>query len=239
MLAVVHSLPFPFDQETISNRDVPLSHPPELGASWAPVRYSRGEHLCLEGHQASGIFCICTGRAKEYFISPHGKTAILRISMPGDLIGLEPMLSGSTYATTVEAMEPTTAYFITRRDFLGLMRQDDTFRTKVAQQLSRRCKSAYSGIRQVGFAASISARLAHLLLRWFRERNAASNQTNIQMGLTHEEISQIIGSTRETVSRILTRFRRRGWIRINGTRLQIVKRDVLSALAREQRATGT
>jgi CRP/FNR family transcriptional regulator len=238
MLSVVHSAPFPVDQTTMLDHNLQLIGTDESGAPFTPVHYSRGARLCLEGHPASGVFCICTGRAKEYFISQHGKTAILRISMPGDLVGLEPMLAGTAYATTVEAMEPTMAYFITRRDFQGLMRQDDTFRMRVAQQLSRRCKSAYSRVRRAGYAASIPARLAHFLLRWSRDMGAA-NQTYIRMGLTHEEISQLIGSTRETVSRVFARFRRCGWIRMEGTQLQIVKRDLLSDIAREQRAIGT
>lgn len=238
MLGLVHSTPFPIRHEAAFNRNnlsSLVTH--ESDAPFPALHYSRGARLCLEGHPASGVFCLCTGRAKEYFMSQHGKTAILRISMPGDLVGLEPMLAGTAYATTVEAMEPTTAYFITKRDFQGLMRQDESFRLKVAEQLSKRCKSAYSGVRQVGFASSIAARLAHFLLRWSRDAGAA-NQANIRMGLTHEEISQLIGSTRETVSRVLTRFRRRGWIRTAGEQLQILKRDPLSALAREQRATG-
>jgi CRP/FNR family transcriptional regulator, cyclic AMP receptor protein len=237
MLGLVHSTPFPIDHEAAVNRSFSLPDTHELGTPFAPVNYSRGATLCLEGHPAAGAFCICTGRAKEYFISQHGKTAILRISMPGDLVGLEPMLAGTAYATTVEALEPTTAYFITRRDFQGLMRQDETFRIKVTEQLTKRCKSAYGRVRQAGFAASIAARLAHFLLGWSRDKGAP-DQTSIQTGLTHEEISQLIGSTRETVSRILTRFRRLGWIRTKGTQLQIVNEDSLSALAREQRATG-
>lgn len=237
MLSLVHSTPFPIDHGAALNRSFSLPGTHALGVPSAPVNYSRGTTLCLEGHPAAGVFCICTGRAKEYFISQHGKTAILKISMPGDLVGLEPMLAGTAYATTVEAMEPTTVYFITRRDFQGLMRQNETFRIKVTEQLSKRCKSAYGRVRQVGFAASIAARLAHFLLGWSHDTGAA-DQTNIQMGLTHEEISQLIGSTRETVSRILTRFHRPGWIRTKGTQLQIVNRDSLSALAREQRATG-
>ena len=239
MLAIINSTSLPRPQPVVPDRNPSFPGTLDLDASIAPLSYARGEQLCQEGHPAAGAFLLRSGRAKEYFISQHGKTAILRISMPGDLIGVEPMLAGGVYATTVEAMEPTVAYFITKRDFLGLMRQDETFRMKVAEQLSRRCKSAYSGVRQVGFAASIPARVAAFLLCWPRETASANDQASIRMGLTHEEISQLIGSTRETVSRIFTRFRRKGWIRTEGPQLQIVKRDSLSALAREQRATGT
>jgi CRP/FNR family cyclic AMP-dependent transcriptional regulator len=233
MLALRNSESIPIIHSTTNYEPFVLTRH-EPGAPYVPLHYSRGAQLCLEGHSASGIFRICTGRAKEYFTSQHGKTAILRISLPGDLIGLEPMIAGTAYATTVEAIESTTAYFITKRDFLGLMRQDETFRLRVAKQLSERCKGAYSSVRQLGFAASIPARVAHFLLRWVSDTTSVNGDQSIRIGLTHEEIGHMIGTVRETVSRTITSFRRRGWIRTSGAKLQIVKRGPLSALAKEQ-----
>jgi CRP/FNR family transcriptional regulator, cyclic AMP receptor protein len=203
----------------------------EAYANLVPLIYARGARLCLEGHPADGVFGICSGKAKEYFVSAHGKTAILRIAMPGDLVGLEGMIEGTAYPTTVEAIEPTRAYFITKRDFLGAMRRDEHFRLKVTEQLSGRCKCAYRGVRRVGFAAPVPARVAHFLLHWPPTRKG---EQSIRIGLTHEEIGQAIGTARETVSRIIAVFRQKGWLRVRGAQWRIIKRAPLSALAAQE-----
>lgn len=207
-------------------------------AHFSSRRYSRGESLCLEGHPATGIFVLLSGRAKEYLTSPRGKTAIVRIARPGDLVAVEPMVSGVDYLTTVDAIEDTVARFIPKRDFMGLMLQDEGFRLKVTQQLGERCRCAYSSVRRMGFAASMPARIAHFLLQWPENGPAPKTIRGGEGGITQEEISSIVGATRETVSRVIASFRRQGWIRREGASWQIIKKDLLSDLAREQCAAG-
>ncbi|MGE5321585.1 MAG: Crp/Fnr family transcriptional regulator [Actinomycetota bacterium] len=195
-----------------------------------PICYPRGTQLCMEGHQADGVFALCDGRAKESVTSDRGKTAILRIAFPGDLIGLEAVIGNTTYTTTVETIDAARAYFINRRDLLGAIRCDESFRSAVAAQLSERCRRAYNDIRSFAFAQSVPARVAHFLLNWRQDGSNAKPGPSLCMNLTHEEIGQAIGSTRETVSRIVSSFRRKGWIRITGIHWKIEDRDSLVAL---------
>lgn len=196
-----------------------------------PICYPRGTQLCMEGYAADGVFALCDGRAKECVTSDRGKTAILRIAVPGDLIGLEAVIGNTTYTTTVETIDSARAYFINRRDLLGAIRCDENFRATVAAQLSDRCRRAYSDIRRFAFADSVPARVAYFLLNWRHDDSNAKPGPGLCINLTHEEIGQAIGSTRETVSRIVSSFRRKGWIRITGVHWKIEDRDSLAALA--------
>jgi len=232
----------------------------ELGSRLVSTEYSRGTQLCSEGQPAGGIFSICTGQAKEYCISSIGKTAIIRIVDSGDIVGLDAVLGEGTYQATVEAIEPITAYFITTRDILSSMRSDESFRLALLRKLSHRCKSAYKEIRQ--FGSAVPARVARFLLdqhrttrKWDCESggskilNRAGRQhisrgttsrrgraNHLRINLTREEIAQSVGTSRETVSRIVTFLQRKGWILVDGNHWQIQNGQQLAALAMQQRS---
>ncbi|HEY6967955.1 MAG TPA: Crp/Fnr family transcriptional regulator [Candidatus Angelobacter sp.] len=206
----------------------------ELRATLVPSEYSRGAQLSLEGEPAAGIFCICTGQAKEYLSSVAGKAAIIRIVQPGDIVGLEAVMGDSVYQATVEAIEPMTALFVPTRELLSAMRSDETFRLAVARELGNRCRRTYSDIRQ--FGSAVAARVARFLLDLYRGAAARRRRSgNLRINLTHEEIAQSIGSSRETVSRIVSSFQRKGWILINGHQWKIQNGRQLVVLAVKQR----
>jgi CRP/FNR family cyclic AMP-dependent transcriptional regulator len=203
----------------------------ELRERLVPVSYPRGAHLYREGHPATGTFGVVTGAAKEYVTSPGGKTVLLRVLRSGDLLGLEAVIGGTAYVTSIKAIEPTTAYFLTRRDLLGSMRCNESFRVTVIQQLCERYRCAQSGMRRLRAAASVPARIAQFLLGWRHDYLPGKTAPCIRINLTHEEIGQAIGTTRETVTRIVSSFRRKGWIHVNGGQWRIEDRASLADLA--------
>jgi CRP/FNR family transcriptional regulator, cyclic AMP receptor protein len=207
--------------------------PDRLRELMVPTTYRRGTQLCLEGHEADGVFGICRGRAKEYVTSKRGKTVILRVLHPGDLVGLESVIGGSVHETTVETLESVDAYFLTKRDLLAGIQSDERLCVAVTRQLTDKYRGAARGIRRFRFGSSVEGRVADLLLEW-QKRNQGNN--SIHMALTHEEISQAIGTTRETVTRIVTRFQQRGWIRVTGDCWRIQNRGRLLELATQMRS---
>lgn len=190
--------------------------------------------MCFEGEPAAGIFGICSGQVKEYLTSALGKAAIIRIAGPGDVIGLEAVMGDSVYQATVEAIEPTTAYFITIRDLLSSMRSNEGFRLAITRQLSDRCRRAYKEIRQ--FGSAVPARVARFLLEQQETTQKRRSANRVRISLTREEIAQSIGSSRETVSRIVTFLQRRQWIQVNGKEWRIQNKRQLAAMATEQEA---
>jgi CRP/FNR family transcriptional regulator len=102
-----------------------------------------------------------------------------------------------------------------------------------AQALSREFQSAYRDIHELVLARSSAGKLARLLLSWSgdREREAGAREIRIRSSMTHEEIAQMIGSSRETVTRLLSELKRRELIRLEGSTLVIRNRTALEALA--------
>src|SRR5205807_6765256 len=182
-----------------------------LQAVKATSVYSKGTLLCLEGQPPRGIFILCTGRAKLFTSSSEGKTVILRIAEPGEVLGLTAVIGDTPYEATVETIEPSQANFISRRDFLRFMEEHPDVGMKVAQQLTHNCKCAYDEIRSLGLSGSVPEKMAKLLLNWAQHplggANRKASEIAIRVTLTQEEIAQLAGTSRETVSRVLSAFK--------------------------------
>jgi CRP/FNR family transcriptional regulator, cyclic AMP receptor protein len=104
----------------------------------------------------------------------------------------------------------------------------------VAKQLTHNCKCAYGEIRSLGLSNSVPEKLAKLILQW-AERPLdlpvkKPQEVAIRVTLTQEEIAQFIGTSRETVSRVLTGFRRRGWLRVKGATWTILNKRALEGM---------
>ena len=98
---------------------------------------------------------------------------------------------------------------------------------RVAQQLSRNYYTAYEEIRTLGLAASPSEKFAKLLLSWSTKSAQSDGSSQVKLTLTHEEIAEIIGTTRETVSRLFSEFKKKQLMQAKGATLVIRSRFIL------------
>jgi CRP/FNR family transcriptional regulator, cyclic AMP receptor protein len=197
--------------------------------------YPKGTLLCLEGQAPRGIYVLCTGRAKLSTTSSEGKTIILRVAEPGEVLGLAAAVSSSPYEATIETLEPTQANFVSQSDFLRFLQEYPDVGMKVAQQLTHNCKCAYDEIRSIGLSNSVPERIAKLLLHWAEHPldfpgKKKSGEIAIRVTLTQEEIAQFAGTSRETVSRVLGEFKKKGWLRIKGATWSILNKQALERL---------
>lgn len=193
--------------------------------------YPQGAVLFAESQPVRGIFLICRGSAKLSISAGDGKTIITRIVGAGEVLGISSAFTGSPYKTTAETLEPTQVNFVRNDDFLKFVRefQDGCF--KAAQQLSHECEAETDHIRALGLSHSASEKLANLLLSWSQLRGKETDGgTRIQLLMTHEDMSQLIGTSRETVTRILKEFRDQGLLTIRGSTLTILDKTALKGM---------
>ena len=192
--------------------------------------YPRTAMLFIEGQQPRGVFVLCTGKVKLSTTSREGKTIITKISEPGDVLGLNAVVSNRPYEVTAEMMEPGQANFIPRDSLLQLMRDFPEAALRVAQQLSRNYFTAYEEIRTLGLAISPSEKFAKLLLSWSTAGPQNDGTSQMKLTLTHEEIGELIGTTRETVSRLFSDFKRKQLVQLKGATLVIRSRPALEKI---------
>jgi CRP/FNR family transcriptional regulator, cyclic AMP receptor protein len=195
----------------------------------ATALYPKSAMLFIEGQQPRGVFVLCSGKAKLSTSSRKGKTVITAMVGSGDVLGLSATISNLPYESTAEMVEPGQANFISRNSFLDFLKEHGEVALRVAEQLSRNYYIAHEGIRMLGLTASPAERLAKLLLSWSTTSNDGETP-QIRLTLTHEEIAEMIGATRETVSRVLSDFKKKQLVQLKGATLLIKNKPALEKL---------
>ncbi|MGO9649256.1 MAG: Crp/Fnr family transcriptional regulator [Terriglobales bacterium] len=209
--------------------NLPLAALQRLNEIRSTAVYPKSAMLFIEGQLPRGVFVLCTGRAKLSTSSTEGRTVITKISEAGDVLGLSATISNRPYEVTAEMIEPGQANFITRDALLHFLRENGEVAVRVAEQLSRNYYEAYEGIRTLGLSNTPSERFAKLLLGW---SNASDNGDPLQvkMTITHEEIAEMIGTTRETVSRLFSQFKKKQLVQLKGANLIIRNKAALERM---------
>ena len=193
--------------------------------------YPEGAVLFAEAQPVRGVFLVCRGSVKLSISAGDGKTLITHIAEQGEVLGLSSAFTGNPYKSTAETLEPTQVNFVRRDDFMKFVREYEDACVKAAKQLGAECESNSDHIRALGLSHSAAEKLAHLLLSWCNERGKPCEAgTRVQLLMTHEDISQLIGTSRETVTRLLKEFRDKGIIAIRGSALTILNKPALEAL---------
>jgi CRP/FNR family transcriptional regulator, cyclic AMP receptor protein len=197
-----------------------------------------GMHITLPGRavvfsesqSSKAVYIVCEGQLKLSTISSGGRTMILRLSGPGDLLGLSAALNNLPYEVTAETLEPTVLKSVRRADFLEFLKVYGEIGTKTAQVLAKEYREVFLDARRLALSGSASGRLARLLLDWAATATCGKSELRFTMALTHEELASMAGTSRETVTRLLNQFERDHLIRRHGSSLVILSPDQLNHL---------
>lgn len=195
--------------------------------------FPKGSILFVEGQEPRGVFVICNGRLKLSTSSPQGKSIIVRTAKEGEVIGLPSTLSGKPYDLTAEALEPVQANFIRRDAFLQFLQHHSEAALRTAEILSNIYHNTLAEVRYLGLAASAPQKLARFLLDHLTHLAhdlPENGRTRSTMTLTHREIAETVGASRETVTRLFAQFKRKGWIEVHGSALTLRDRAALENL---------
>jgi len=194
--------------------------------------HCRGSVLFAEGETARGVYILRTGRATVSISSSEGRVVILRMVEGGDVLGLNAVLQNSLHEATVKILKPSRASFIPRAELMELIENSESAASVVINLLSRELAQLTERARLLLLPQTARARLAYLLLQLSKQPQGGSGPRVITRVFTHEEVAQMIGSSRETVSRLLASLSRREIIRITSESIVIRDRPALADLAR-------
>jgi CRP/FNR family transcriptional regulator, cyclic AMP receptor protein len=193
--------------------------------------YSAESVLFFENEAARGIFLLCSGQVKLSVSSKGGKTLILQIARPGDILGLSASMAGIPYEVSAETLHPSQIAFIRRDDFLRFVNHFPEVYQAVIRQLNSQYTHACEQLRTMGLSTTAHEKLARLFLHWSSEEKPTPEGTKIRVPLTHEQIAECIGTTRETITRTLSDFKNRHLITLRGTTVMIPNRSALRAIS--------
>jgi len=190
--------------------------------------------LFMEGDAPRGVHLICQGHIKLTVSSREGRVLIIRVIDPGEILGLHNCLSGAPYEMTAQTLQSSRVCFVRRDDMLRLLRGSSEACLAAAQRLSRTCHDAYSQVGSIKLPHSVSEKLARFLLTLAADSTPEQNNSDtlrVEMDLTHDEIAQAIGASRETVTRALASFRKKQLASLTRSMLLVKNRTELEKIA--------
>jgi CRP/FNR family transcriptional regulator len=190
-----------------------------------------GAILFVEGQSPRGMFLLGSGKVNLSTTSREGKILILKTAFAGEALGLSAAILGLGYELTAETATSCQLSFVDRKHLLELMQSDSEIALRTAQSLSRDFQSAYRDIHDLVLTRTSAGKLARLLLSYSPTQGVEASESRIHSSMTHEEMAQRIGSSRETVTRLLSDLKKKQLIRLDGPTLVIRDRTALEALA--------
>ena len=190
--------------------------------------YSKGTLLFVEGQAATAVYMLCQGKVKLWTCSRDGKVIILDVVEAGDVLGLSAALNGAEYEATAEVLELCQVNYIKTPDLLRYLHKNPEACLNAARQLSRNYQTAYRQVCSLGLSDSVVDKLARLFLDWCGTARSQSGSVHLKNPFTHEDMAEMIGTSRETVTRALKYFRDEGLISVKGSDLVIHDRQRLT-----------
>jgi len=192
--------------------------------------YPANAVLFVEGQVPRGVYLLCKGRVKLTMTSSDGKSIILHVAEAGELVGIQAAMSGKPYEVAAETLEPCQVNFIKREAFARLMHDHRDIGAHVTGQLGNDYQAACVQIRSLGLSRTAEEKVARFLLECATSGRETNQGIRMNVALTHEEIAQVVGVSRETVTRTLSDFRQKSLITTKGSSVLIRNKPGLEAL---------
>ncbi len=203
----------------------------ELKAIVLPISCPARAILFQEEQPPASILILLEGSVKISVNSSDGRRMILRIAKPAELLGLTSVLSGTSHEVTAEALHPCRIASIPRKTFLDFLTRHPATYQSLARELGREMSHACEQMRIIGLSSSAVVRLARLFLVWSADDRRPSGEICLSVPLTHGELGECIGVTRETASRAMIELRQRRLIEVRGTMIHVADRRTLQFFA--------
>ena len=188
--------------------------------------YPKGSVILFQGDPGDSLYVLRQGRAKVVLIGEDGREVILGVLEPGAHFGELALIDDQPRSAHVIAMEDSQLLILRREDFRRRVEANPSVAWALLTELSRRLRRADQKIGGL-VLLDVPGRISRLLL----DLSAESSNGTIDKPLTHQTIAQMIGASRETVSRAMKEFQQEGLIRVERRRIAVANRDALEKRA--------
>lgn len=201
-------------------------------AAIARVRgYKKGEPVFFEGEDGAGFFVVLAGRVKIFKTSPEGKEQILHMFEAGECFGEVAVFTGQGYPANAQSESKSSLLFFPRAGFVELIKREPSLALNMLAVLSMRLRR-FAGLIENLSLKEVPGRLAAYLL-YLSEKEEQARE--LELDISKGQLASLLGTTPETLSRILNKMNRLELIRSDGSRITIINRTTLKELAAGER----
>ncbi|MGA9270370.1 MAG: Crp/Fnr family transcriptional regulator [Lutimonas sp.] len=191
----------------------------EINHKKTTLHFQKGEVIFSEGNTLRGVYCLHSGKCKMTKLAPNGKEQIVRFIRKGEMVGHRSVISNSVAHLTVTALEDMEVCFIPKQEILDLFKSNSDFSLGITQSIAEDLDEANSSIANMA-QKNVRERLAESLL-FFEKIFGVDSDGFISVTLTREEIANAIGTATESTIRLLSEFKKEGYIVLSGKKIKI------------------
>ena len=187
--------------------------------------FSKDNVIILAEEEGDTLFILKNGQVKVSIVSEEGREVILSLLGPGSVFGELSLLDGKPRSANVVAIEETELLMLRRVDFLQLIYKTPQIATALLAELATRMRKTDRQIEGLALL-DVTSRISDTLLQLATEQGAeTADGVTIESRPTHQELANMSGTTRETVSRVLKRLEGQGYINRNGRNITILREE--------------
>jgi len=186
-------------------------------------RYPQNSVIVEEGLPGDYMYVLREGSVKVTKLSEDGREKILEILDPGDFFGEMSLLDRAPRSASVRTLDPVRVLALSRTDFLALLRKSPDLAMAVIQELTQRLRDAGEHASSLSFQ-SVKDRTKGLFRRMARDAASVSGH-HVTPALTHQQIADMISTSRETVTRVIKELKEEGWLLQEGKRYVVPDED--------------
>jgi len=215
--------------------------PPELikrlAEAGRKIQFEKNQIIYRQGERAANTYLLTSGRANTFLVSSKGQESLLRIHLPGSVLGLTALATRRVRDASAVAVEASEAIEITRTSFLALLRSDPRLGELFIKLLLDRMSDFHYRVGEL-LSQTVEQRLSTALLALSQPDSSPGRQAGTEtVILTHEQLAHLINTRRPTVSAILSRFAGAGLISKSGRGIAVTDREGLARLATDATAS--
>jgi CRP/FNR family transcriptional regulator len=207
--------------------ELPEEHITEIEKIAVGKNYNKGDIIFYDGDEGNGFYLVASGSVSVYKLSPDGKEQILHIIQEGDTIGAVPVFSGTSFPANARALSKTHLLFFGRKKFIELITGKPNLIMNLLALLSMRLREFTIQVENLSLK-EIPGRLASYLLYLSQEQG---NRDLVKLNISKLQLSNILGTVPESLSRALGNMKTKKLIEEEGTTIRLLNRHQLEELA--------
>lgn len=210
--------------------NVELSQLQKLSSEKTSSAYKKGQSIFYEGRQPHGVYCLYSGKVKIHKSGENGQEQIVRFARAGSIIGYRALLNGDNYSASATALEDTVACYFPKQTFIELLKTNPDFSLLTICQLASDLRTAEHMLTSMAHKF-VDERMAEALILLKECYGYEAESSTINASLSRRELASITGTTTETAIRIISDFKDKNFIRLNGKRIEILDLEKLYKVA--------
>ncbi len=199
----------------------------DLARALKPARFRKDAVLFSREDPGSALYMIVRGKVKVVLYGSSGREVILTILKDGDFVGEMSLLDGKPRSASVVALQDSDALVLERADFVRFIEGRPSVFFAILGEMSRRLREADQKIGSLALL-DVYGRVARALLDLAKKEGELTDEgTVVKDRPTHQQIAGMIGTSRETVSRVMSDLQKKGFLRTTGRRLVLTSQKSL------------